>query len=204
MSCVLMSGSGQSQPIRSQGWWPVTNERPPLLIPGVVVASSTLEMGHTERCCCAAVVRCCWLRRGPATAAVGAVVSALWSSQMSTSSSSHQWPSLVTCDTCDVTWASVTHMSRASWQTRDTWQSCGPGEVRTTHPDLTDPVWWAMRDFSLFILDNKCINTSFWHQTGHIEADRQHCTALSMPWKAFIIKFIPSPHTKHSRRVWNA
>ena len=42
-----MSGSGQAQPIRGGGWWPLTNERRALLIPGVVVASSTLEMGHT-------------------------------------------------------------------------------------------------------------------------------------------------------------
>ena len=41
---------------------------------------------------------------------------------------------------CDVTWASVT-----SWHPRDTWQSCGRGEARTAHPDLTDPVWWAGR-----------------------------------------------------------
>ena len=74
------------------------------------------------------------------------------------------------------------------------------------HPPWPNRPSMVSNERFLFIYTwhNKCINTSFWHQTGQIEADRQHCTALSMPWKAFIIKFIPSPHTKHSRRVWNA
>ena len=47
----------------------------------------------------------------------------------------------------------------------------------------------------------KCINKSFdsRQDTGLSEADRQHCIAISMPWKAFIIKFIPSPQTFPAR-----
>ena len=65
MSCVLMSGSGRPQPIRAGGGWVLTNDGRALLIPGVVVASSTLEMGHTERwllLVMCSVLCCCWPR----------------------------------------------------------------------------------------------------------------------------------------------
>ena len=164
MSCVLMSGSGQAQPIRAGGWWVLTNERRALLIPGVVVASSTLEMGHTERwlllvMCC--VLCCCWPRPGHRCCCrlmVLSVPSDPPSCQHHHSDHRVTHPNIVTWH--EPLWRTW-HVSRDTHVTRDTCQSCGRGEARTTHPDLTDPVWWAHRFlFISLIFDVLCVKSS--------------------------------------------